>query len=330
MGLKSAVVVLAALAVGATEAYALEVKDVTYNTDGGGKVVFSHKVHLKKKTVKSPNVSCRACHEVPNAPRKSYTMAQMEKGLSCGKCHNGKKAFSVAKCTACHQVKNVTFRVKETGPVLFSHNRHLKTMQCGSCHNSLYKTGPNSRVSMAEMEKGKSCGACHNGRKAFSIAKCDGCHPSPKQVVFKVKETGPTVFSHSRHVELYGCSSCHTKVFPLGTAKRATMATMEKGKSCGACHNNKEAFSVTQCEKCHPVREVKFKVADAGDVKFSHANHLGMYKCQDCHTGTFPTSQNVKPVSMDEMKKARSCGACHDGKTAFTVNGNCDSCHMHS
>ncbi len=328
MGFSKAFIVMVALAVVSSGAYALEIKDVTYNTDGGGKVVFSHQKHLKKKTAKSPNVSCKSCHENPRQTKVKYTMADMEKGKSCGKCHNGQRAFSVAKCTGCHKVKNVTFKVKETGPVVFSHAKHLQSMQCSACHNALYKTGPNKSVSMAEMEKGKSCGACHNGGKAFALAKCDGCHPAPKQVVFKVKETGPTVFSHAKHVEMYSCSACHTKLYPLGSGKAVTMAAMEKGKSCGACHNAKEAFAVAQCEKCHPVQEVKFRVSRVGDVKFSHAAHLGMYKCGECHTRTFPTKRGGKPVSMAEMKKSKSCGACHDGKSAFSVTGNCDSCHV--
>jgi len=330
MGFKSLLIALAALAVGSSGASALELKDVTYNTDGAGKVVFSHQVHLKKKSAKSPNVSCKSCHEDARSPKKKYLMADMEQGKSCGKCHNGKKAFSVSKCTGCHKVKEITYQVKQTGPVQFSHTKHLKSMQCNACHNTLYRTGSNKQVSMAEMEKGKSCGACHDGSKAFSIAKCDACHPSPKQVVFKVKETGPTLFSHSKHTEMYSCGSCHTKLYALGSNKRVSMAAMEKGKSCGACHNAKEAFAVSQCEKCHPVREIKFQVAGIGDVRFSHEAHLSMYKCGDCHAGTFPTKTGSKPVSMSEMKKARSCGACHDGKAAFTVNGNCDSCHQRS
>jgi c(7)-type cytochrome triheme protein len=27
------------------------------------------------------------------------------------------------------------------------------------------------------------------------------------------------------------------------------------------------------------------------------------------------------------MEKGRSCGACHDGKAAFSVKANCASCH---
>ena len=253
MGIRSAIIMLAALALGASGASALEIKDVAYQTEGAGKVVFSHQAHLKKKTAKSANVSCKACHATPRDAKKKHTMADMEQGKSCGKCHDGRKAFSVSKCTACHKVKNITYKVKQTGPVLFSHTNHLKSMQCNACHNALYATGSNKAVSMADMEK---------------------------------------------------------------------------GKSCGPCHDDKEAFSVSQCEKCHPVREVKFKVNKAGDVSFSHSTHLGMYKCNDCHTGTFPTKKGSKPVSMAEMKNAKSCGACHDGEAAFTVNGNCDSCHV--
>jgi c(7)-type cytochrome triheme protein len=30
---------------------------------------------------------------------------------------------------------------------------------------------------------------------------------------------------------------------------------------------------------------------------------------------------------MTEMEGGRSCGACHDGNTAFTVGENCETCH---
>jgi c(7)-type cytochrome triheme protein len=323
----SSIVILALLS-GVSGASALELKDKTFDTAGAGKVVFSHKVHLKKKTEKTANVSCKSCHTSQNGAKTHYSMAEMEKGKSCGKCHNGEKAFSISKCTGCHKVKEITYQVKQTGPVLFSHTKHLKSMQCNACHNKLYVTGSNREVSMAEMEKGKSCGACHNGGKAFSISKCDACHPAPKEIVFKVKETGPTVFSHSKHVEIYSCGACHTKLYALGRNKRVSMAAMAKGKSCGACHNANEAFAVSQCEKCHPVRDINFKVTNAANVKFSHAMHLGKYSCNSCHTGTFQLRTGNKPVTMSQMKKAKSCGACHDGKTAFTVNGNCDSCHV--
>jgi c(7)-type cytochrome triheme protein len=180
---------------------------------------------------------------------------------------------------------------------------------------------------MAQMEKGESCGACHNGTKAFAIEKCGGCHPTPREIVFKVRETGPTIFHHEEHAASFNCAACHDKLYVIGAKKHLPMAAMEKGKSCGACHNKKEAFAINSCQKCHPVKEIHFKVEGAGNVKFSHSAHLGMYSCRDCHSAIFPAKISTRAVSMSEMEKGKSCGACHDGKTAFSVKEKCDSCH---
>ena len=327
----SIIIILAALTGMVSGASALELKEVTFNTPGAGKVVFSHKLHLNKKSVKTSMVSCKSCHAtLRRANNAHFTMADMEKGKSCGKCHDGSTAFAISKCTGCHKVKDITYQVKQTGPVHFSHARHLKEMQCDACHSKLFAAGPNRTFTMAEMEKGKSCGACHNGTKAYSIEKCGTCHPAKEQIVFNVRQTGPTYFSHKKHTEVYQCSACHAKLYAIGPNKHASMAAMEKGKSCGACHNGKEAFAVADCAKCHPVKDINFKVANAANVTFSHTSHLNLYRCSSCHTGTFSLKTGNKPVSMSEMKKSKSCGACHDGTTAFTVRGNCDSCHVRS
>ena len=250
MSCRSLLSMLAILTVGLSGAYALDLKDITFNTASAGKVVFSHKTHLKK-SAEGSKFTCKSCHTTGKQTTPHYTMAQMEKGESCGKCHNGKTAFPVSKCTACHKVKEITYQVKQTGPVHFSHNKHLETMQCTACHNRLYLAGPNKPVGMAQMKKGKSCGACHDGTKAFSINDCNKCHPT-KEIVYQVKETGPTRFSHQSHLKKYSCSACHTKLYSLGKNKRVSMAAMEKGKSCGACHDAKTAFTVKEnCETCH-------------------------------------------------------------------------------
>jgi c(7)-type cytochrome triheme protein len=232
---------------------AMELKDITFKTKDAGKVVFSHKSHLEKKTRTTANLSCKTCHESGKlGTTRHYTMAEMEKGKSCGACHNGKKAFPLAKCTRCHRVKEITYKVKETGPVLFSHNSHLKTMQCGSCHNGIFKAGPNARTTMAEMEKGKSCGACHKGKTAFKISECVKCHPV-KEENFKVEDVGDVPFSHKFHIGMYSCSECHTRLYLPGKGNpKVSMSDMEKGKSCGACHDGSSAFTVKEnCDKCH-------------------------------------------------------------------------------
>jgi c(7)-type cytochrome triheme protein len=105
------------------------------------------------------------------------------------------------------------------------------------------------------------------------------------------------------------------------------MAEMEKGKSCGACHNGKTAFKTGECVKCHPIKEKSYKVADAGDVLFSHRFHMGMYSCSECHPRLYIPGRGNPTVTMTEMEGQKSCGACHDGKSAFTVRENCERCH---
>ena len=309
-------------------AFAVTVRDAVYTTKKAGKVVFSHGDHINKKGMTN---NCRACHDAifDLKKKRHYSMADMEKGRSCGACHNGNKAFSLKECARCHQTREITFKVKETGPTRFSHKSHLaKSADCGVCHPSVFAAGPNKRVTMADMKKGKSCGACHNGKKAFGLDKCVTCHPV-KEITYKVKETGPTHFSHKIHLAVAECGKCHPKLYsPNQKNRRVGMAAMEKGKSCGACHNSKQAFSVKECSKCHPVRELVFEDKTAGNAIFSHNFHTGLYTCVDCHVSLYQTTRSKVRVSMQEMEAGKSCGGCHDGKTAFSVKDKCGSCHQ--
>ncbi len=227
-------------------------------------------------------------------------------------------------------IKDVTFKTTNAGKVIFNHTQHFKQEgiknNCKTCHNAIFNIKKNTRFTMADMEKGKSCGACHNGKKAFDIKDCAKCHLIP-DLAIKVKETGPVTFRHRRHLVAYKCGSCHPKLYEIGSKKAVGMAQMEKGKSCGACHNGKTSFAVAECARCHPVKDVDFKVKDTGDVKFSHELHTGMFKCGDCHIKLYLPSAQNKRKTMAEMEAAQSCGACHDGNSAFTVKENCDRCH---
>jgi c(7)-type cytochrome triheme protein len=66
--------------------------------------------------------------------------------------------------------------------VLFSHEFHVNKAKkrCSECHYGLYTNrAQNKTVGMANMQKGKSCGACHDGAKAFSVKDnkhCVTCH----------------------------------------------------------------------------------------------------------------------------------------------------------
>jgi len=248
------VMIMGALLGTATLAPALELKEITFATADAGKVVFSHKVHLQKKTRTTSNLNCKACHNSNMEKNVHYSMADMEKGKSCGMCHNGKKAFPLSRCDQCHKVRMMVYQVKATGPVVFSHASHLRTMQCSACHSGIYRTGSNPTASMADMEKGKSCGACHDGKKTFAVGTCVKCHPF-RDRVYSVKDAGNVTFSHAFHTGMYGCAECHPRLYLPGKGnKSVSMTAMEGEKSCGACHDGKSAFTVKEnCAKCHQV-----------------------------------------------------------------------------
>lgn len=302
----------------------LDLRDVTFKTKDIGKVVFSHKDHITKGQQKN---NCRACHDkifdIKHPVR--HTMADMEQGKSCGACHDGKSAFALAECLKCHPVANLALKIKETGPVEFTHQAHASRQPCSACHPGLFTAGNSRPVGMAAMEKGKSCGACHDGAKAFALADCAKCH-TVTDFIFKVRETGPVTFTHKAHAGRQSCKVCHPKIYHYVKAKHVGMAAMEKGKSCGVCHDGKTTFAVSDCARCHPVKELTFPVKDISPARFSHKSHLVRNRCEACHPKLYPLKRG-KPVGMAAMEKGKSCGACHNGKTAFPVTASCDFCH---
>ena len=152
----------------------------------------------------------------------------------------------------------VYLETKEVGKVEFSHFNHLEAVgkNCPACHNDIYHivAEKNPVFTMKEMEAGKACGACHNGKKAFSVkGDCATCHGNG--VIVYDTDAGKASFSHEVHTAAFGCDSCHPSTFKAQKgANQATMEQMEKGASCGACHDGSTAFSVkddNDCGKCH-------------------------------------------------------------------------------
>jgi c(7)-type cytochrome triheme protein len=66
-----------------------------------------------------------------------------------------------------------------------------------------------------------------------------------------------------------------------------------------------------------------------GTVTFSHETHVASddQKCPTCHVKLYTNVAQHRKVTMKEMQKGKSCGACHNGKTAFSVTGDCTKCH---
>ncbi|MBI4691777.1 MAG: cytochrome c3 family protein [Nitrospirae bacterium] len=138
---------------------------------------FNHETHSKM-------FGCRECHPkifLMKAGTADVTMKDINKGLYCGACHNGKRAFASSECTKCHEMKTfdkeLTYKVEGLGPVVFSHKFHTSAFSCADCHPKLFAMKKTQgRMPMDKINEGKYCGACHNGNIASPASDCMKCH----------------------------------------------------------------------------------------------------------------------------------------------------------
>lgn len=77
--------------------------------------------------------------------------------------------------------KTVEFKDGAEGKVIFSGSAHAgKGLKCNDCHPKIFpmKKSP-EELKMSDLNAGKYCGECHNGKKAFATnnpANCSKCH----------------------------------------------------------------------------------------------------------------------------------------------------------
>ena len=74
--------------------------------------------------------------------------------------------------------KKVEFDEKTNGKVIFDGKAHADAgFKCADCHSKpkLFEM-KKVPLKMDDMKAGKSCGTCHDGKKAFSVTECVKCH----------------------------------------------------------------------------------------------------------------------------------------------------------
>lgn len=77
--------------------------------------------------------------------------------------------------------KTLEWDGKGAGKILFDNRIHSdKGLKCSNCHPGFFKMKKGADpITMRDMEAGKYCGACHDGRQAFAVndrQSCGKCH----------------------------------------------------------------------------------------------------------------------------------------------------------
>lgn len=74
--------------------------------------------------------------------------------------------------------------------------------------------------------------------------------------------------------------------------------------------------------------DITFSVKNNKNVVFSHDIHIGQkgLKCAECHN-LYSISKMSNGATMEDMRKGKYCGACHNDQRAFSVKANCERCH---
>lgn len=101
--------------------------------------------------------------------------------------------------------------------------------------------------------------------------------PADRELLWPGGGRGVVKFEGEEHSkEGFKCDDCHPAIFEMkhGAAKM-TMAEMNKGSFCGACHDGKTTFSTSDPRKCHECHKSEF-----GDGKAHHHDkkHYGTHK----------------------------------------------------
>ena len=195
------------------------------------------------------------------------------------------------------------------GVVVFRHTTHVALTEnnCLACHNPpdpIFKIlRPGRHTSHEEMDAGKTCGACHDGKKGFGITdteNCQNCHSGPAETEAPAETPAPA------------------KSEAAGPAGGKEAAKPAPSGAATAPRRGPKDVNLARSE------------GSPGAVTFRHSSHGGAtVKCARCHPSLFPMKASGKPLDYEAMLQGATCGTCHNGKEAFGVDdsAHCERCH---
>ncbi len=200
-------------------------------------------------------------------------------------------------------------------PVVFPHWVHRTKYTCRVCHLELefgMRSG-DTGVTRAQYLAGKYCGACHDGKTAFSVldgdpTKCEKCHMKDTRALEERFEK----FAEKLPAASFGNGIDWAKALRDGQIAPSNSFRAER--------------SVMQFPDKLKAPLKLGTTSPRSDVTFSHEDHFAELDCSSCHPDIFKIKRDgTEFFSMKNNIYGNYCGACHM-RVAFPMN-DCRRCH---
>ena len=214
-------------------------------------------------------------------------------------------------------------------PVIYPHWIHRIYFKCKVCHNGIFMMRRwVNEISQKEIEAGKQCGICHNGKIAFDGRRnCRRCHIAGTQASERLRDPDRIDHREVKEVAERIGAEWNYERLPDGKIPRDRfgfidwLALKEKGVF-------RPISSLSKGSK-EEVRDNKIlfitKGASVKNVLFDHKIHSSWIDCSACHPMIFKDRLGENEIWMKDMADGESCGHCH-GKVSFTF-ADCLRCH---
>ena len=202
----------------------------------------------------------------------------------------------------------------------FSHAPHTRWLTCANCHPSLFPlrqgSGP-TVITMAKIEAGQSCGACH-GSVAFGLeGRCARCHAAGRAATEWRPAEAPR-----KPIEQISRWEAAAKFLP----KTEGEPDWGKALADGVIAPRPGLDPKAEDAPVFPLDVTRIPSgADMFKVVFRHEPHTAWLACESCHPAPFEMKAGATPMSMEKINAGELCGACH-GRVAFPATA-CGRCH---
>jgi len=203
-------------------------------------------------------------------------------------------------------------------PVVFKHWTHRTKYTCNVCHTDLaFPLKANTvNIKQSEIEAGKYCGACHDGKTAFGAFECDRCHSYGTKTDDKKMDDLLAELSRPEGKTWDGFGNRVNWVAAMREGG-ITPASALPGKPVNVKKEVKDGDVVIPVTKYAP---------HPSDVVFPHKAHTEQIHCSSCHPAPFVGKAGANPqMNMIKIISGQYCGMCHD-RVSFPLN-DCFRCH---